>query len=149
MTMKQTRSAQIGRRAELIAELFLQDLGPSFVAKPTDDLGYDFLVGFPNNEGGVNSYVVELKATEQPVPLRYPLNAKLYERLVLSNIPAFLLVVDVKQNRVFYSLLFNGTKRHRSRTIRVPLTEANDVVKEQLRRQLKRQETAMRTAAER
>jgi len=31
-----------------IAEIFLQDLNTSFLAKPTEPLGYDFLVGFRN-----------------------------------------------------------------------------------------------------
>ena len=46
--MNNTRSQAeiVGRRAELLAELFLQDLGATFVSRPTDDSGIDFIVAF-------------------------------------------------------------------------------------------------------
>jgi len=74
MTIRQSRPYIIGRRGELIAELFLQDLNPSFVAKPTTDFGYDFFVGFPNSDGGINNYAVQVKATERPVPSSVPIS---------------------------------------------------------------------------
>ena len=55
MNNTQTNKQVISRRGELLAELFLQDLHPSFVAKPTADFGYDFFVGFPNTHGGINN----------------------------------------------------------------------------------------------
>jgi len=140
MTNKQSSKAyMVGRRGELIAELFLQDMNPSFVAKPTSDLGYDFLVGFPNTNGGINNYAVQVKATEQPVPSRFPIQTTVYKCLAHSNIPALLIVVDVKQNLLFYAWLTPEITKGRSRethTIRIPVTEVNDLVKEELRKQL-------------
>ncbi|MCP4399841.1 MAG: DUF4365 domain-containing protein [bacterium] len=138
MNNTQANTHIIGRRGELLAELFLQDLNPSFVAKPTPDFGYDFFIGFPNANGGINNYAVEVKATERPVPSRFSINTKLYERLANSNIPTLLLVVDVKQNRLFYAWLSPQViEGHRkARTITIPVTEVDDVVKEKLRQQL-------------
>jgi hypothetical protein len=138
MTIKQSKPYIIGRRAELIAELFLQDLNASYVARPTNDVGYDFFVGFPNSKGGINNYVVEIKATERAVPSRFPIQTKLYERLAHSNTPALLLVVDVKQNRLFYALLTpEGIEgRRETHTVMIPVKEIDDVVKKELRRRL-------------
>lgn len=138
MNNKHSHTEIVGRRGELLAELFLQDLNPSFVAKPTSDFGYDFFIGVPNTHGGINNYAVELKATERPVAAHFPVNASLYERLANSNIPALLLVVDVKQNRLFYAWLSskNLKREAKARTIKIPVTEIDDVVKEELRKQL-------------
>ncbi|MCP4700821.1 MAG: DUF4365 domain-containing protein [Gammaproteobacteria bacterium] len=137
MNSKQSKAEIIERRGELIAELFLQDLNPSFVAKPTTDFGYDFFIGFPNANGGINNYAVEVKATERPVSSRFSVKTTLYERLAHSNIPALLIVVDVKQNRLFYAwLTHEGTKKRCTHTTRIPVTEVDDAVKEKLRKQL-------------
>lgn len=138
MTIERSKPYIIGRRAELIAELFLQDLNPYYVAKPTNDVGYDLFVGFPNTRGGINNFVVEVKATERPVPSRFPIQRKLYELLAHSNIPALLLVVDVKQNRLFYAWLTPPSieGRRDSHTIMIPVTEVSGAVKEELRQKL-------------
>ncbi len=137
MTIKQSKAYMLGRRGELIVELFLQDLGPPFVAKPTTDFGYDFFVGFSNVDGGINNYAVQVKATERPVPSRFPIQTTLYERLAHSNIPALLIVVDVKQNRLFYAWLTPECERRRGvHTIMIPVKEVDDIVKEELRKQL-------------
>jgi hypothetical protein len=99
-------AAIANRRAELLAELFLQDLGATFVARPTSaDLGYDFLVGFDNARGGLNMAAVEVKGTEKEVKARFPLPWNQLERLVQSNIPALLLVINVKNSGVYWSWL--------------------------------------------
>lgn len=87
-----------------MAELFLQELEPEFVAQSTEDeFGFDFLVGFANKEGGVNTYAVQVKATEKPVRDTYQVPRQLFNRLTHSNIPLLLPVVDVKQNSLFYA----------------------------------------------
>jgi hypothetical protein len=45
----------VARGAELLAELFLQDLGAKLISGPASDADYDFIGGFPNSEGGVFS----------------------------------------------------------------------------------------------
>jgi len=139
MTIKNSQGYMIGRRGELIAELFLQDLNPSFVAKPTSDFGYDFFIGFQNANGGINNFAVQVKATSRPVPSRFPINAKLYKLLAHSNIPALLLVVDVKQNKLFYAWLSPGITKsghEAKKTMRIPVIEVNDLVREELRQKL-------------
>jgi len=138
MTFKQSKAELIGRRAELIAELFFQDLNPEYVAQPVPHVGYDLLVGFANSRGGINNYIVEVKSTERPVSSLFPLQTKIYNRLANSNIPALLLVVDVKQNQVFYGWLrpedFEGGSD--INTVMIPVTAVDDVVKAELRSQL-------------
>lgn len=139
MTIKNSQAHMIWRRGELIAELFLQDLNPTFVAKPTSDFGYDFYLGFQNANGGINNYAVQVKATSRPVPSRFPLHTKLYKLLTHSNIPALLIVVDVKQNKLFYAWLspeMSKNVQETKTTIRIPVTEVNDLVKEELRKKL-------------
>jgi hypothetical protein len=52
----------------------LQDTGATFVSRPTADTGIDFVVAYPNGQGGMNPSAVEVKATEQPVGEFYPLD---------------------------------------------------------------------------
>lgn len=130
----------IERRGELFAELLLQDMEPFFLARAAADVGYDFLAGFPNEDGGINNYAVQVQATEQPVTATVRADAEQYERLAHSNIPALLLVVDVKRNRLFYSWISpdNLQKHSTASSISVPVTELTEVVKEELRRELQR-----------
>ena len=121
-----------------MAELFLQELEPKFLARPTLDLGFDFLVGFKNPKGGVNTFAVEVKGTERNISSSFPLDKRSYRRLVNSNVPGFLLAVDVKQNKLFYAwpargdtTLYSGTG-----TISVPVTEINEMTKTTLRKRL-------------
>lgn len=85
-----------------MAELFLQQLSPVAVARPTDDFGYDLLVTFKNKKGGINTFGVEVKGTESEVPKSLVVDSHLHKSLTFSNIPTFLLFVDVKRNKLFY-----------------------------------------------
>jgi hypothetical protein len=139
MTTKKSQADMIGRRGELMAELFLQDLNPSFVAKPTSDFGYDFYLGVQNADGGINNYAVQVKATSRPVPSRFPLNMKLFKLLTHSNIPGLLIVADVKHNKLFYAWLTRekgDVDQEGNNIVRIPVTEVNDSVKEELRKKL-------------
>ena len=133
-----SRSEIVGRRTEVLAELFLQELGPTFLSRPTQDIGFDFLMGFANREGGMNTYAVGVKGTEHEIATSFPIDKKSYRRLVKSKPPGFLLAIDVKQNRLYYSWperegvglpTGNGT-------IRIPVVEINDKTKDALRKRL-------------
>ncbi len=133
MSTKPT-AEMVGRRAELMAELFLQDLGAEFVARPSAAVGYDFFVGFNNPEGGVNLAAVEVKATDQPVPARFMVQRRLFRRLVNSNIPVLLLVVNVKDNRLFYALPASDPPEDSdANTVSIPLTPVDEAAKDELR----------------
>jgi hypothetical protein len=95
---------QVGRRGELLAELFLQELEPEFLAKaPSENFAFDFLIGFLNEDGGFNSFAVEVKATETPVSGEYSVKRNLFRKMANSNIPVLLLVIDVKRNELFFA----------------------------------------------
>ncbi|MCA9154384.1 MAG: DUF4365 domain-containing protein [Planctomycetales bacterium] len=104
--MTSTTSNVVDRRGELLAELLLQELAPQFLVQPTTDtLGYDLLAGFANQQGGVNSYAVQVKATEKPIGDSYRFRRSDFDRFVHSNLPTLLLVVDVKRNQLGYGWL--------------------------------------------
>lgn len=121
-----------------MVELFLQDLNPQFISRPTQDLGYDLLVGFPNDKGGVNTFAVEVKPVERPPGRGFPFQRRAFDRIAHSNLPAILLVADVKHNKLYYAWL---TSRNPdgggSNTVTVPLTEVDEVTQEELKQQFK------------
>ena len=130
----QSRSELIARRGELMAELLLQDLGAEFVARPTTDLGYDLLAGFPNTEGGINMAAVEVKATESDVGEVVRLPKTEFQRLARSNIPSLLLVVNVKDNRLFYSMPASEEGvATRADSVTVPVAQIDAVARDDLR----------------
>jgi Domain of unknown function (DUF4365) len=125
----------MGRRGELLAELFLQELGAEFVARPTADLGYDFFVGFSNPDGGLNIAAVQVKATDRPVQAQYPIQKRLFRRLANSNVPVLLLVANVKENRLFYALpdAYAVGEEADANAVLVPVTEVDETTRDQLR----------------
>jgi len=127
------------RRAELMAELFLQDLRPSFLVQPTFDAGYDFLMGAPNTKGGTNHFVVQVKTTVAPILGPFRITLKSYVSLAYSNIPAMLLVVDVKNNLLYFAWPAPGLERtDKARTISVGLRKVDDSVKSDLRSEIRK-----------
>jgi hypothetical protein len=118
----------VTRRSELLAELFLQDLKPTFLSRPTSDIGLDFLIGFNNSKGGINTFGVEVKGTQQPISSSFALDERSYRRLANSNVPVCLLVVDAKQNRLFYAWpqRDNGSSRSGASKVNVPVTEIDE-----------------------
>jgi hypothetical protein len=139
MNNTKSQAEIVARRAELLVELFLQDLGANFVSDPRAATGYDFIVAFPNGKGGTNFSAVEVKATDRPIGHSYPLDKRWYKRLAHSNIPSLLLVVDAKQNRLYHAWLGEGKVKKLdsdTRTVRVPVVPIDDAVKEQIRERL-------------
>ena len=121
-----------------MAELSLQELKSRFLTRPTQDLGFDFLVGFTNSKRGVNTFVVEVKSTEQSVLSSFAIDRGAYRRMVNSNVPAFLLVVDVKGNKIFCAWPERGNSSANGGplTIGVPVTEMNRLTRAALRERL-------------
>jgi hypothetical protein len=122
----------MGRRSELMAELFLQDLGPRFVAKAPNDFGFDFIVGFTNRRGGVNVIAVEVKTKQTTLP-RQQMKAKSYDLLANSNVPGLLLVIDVKSNTVLYHLAVPRRTASSSIIISLPLIEVDETQRSKLK----------------
>src|SRR5690349_13427533 len=118
MIEKNAQADFVERRAELMAELFLQDLHPQFLSRPTaGDLGYDLLVGFANPQGGTNTFAVEVKSTEREPPGKFPLSRREFNRLAHSNLPGLLIVADVKQNQLYYAWLRDQESHSASKTV--------------------------------
>ena len=116
-----------------MAELFLQELEPEFISRPTTaDVGYDLLVGFENKRGGINTFAVEVKATERPPAGRFQIMRNTFERLAHSNIPSLLIVADVKQNQLYYAWL-NARRMSGTVSVSIPLTPLDEAATSELR----------------
>jgi hypothetical protein len=139
MNDQSSRAQVVARRAELLAELLFQELGATLIARVTDpDVGYDLLVSFPNEKKGINTFAIEIKASERPVADSFPLDRATYHRLAHSNIPAMLLVVDVKRNHLYYAWLRADADLAGRAAVSVPVAEITDATKPALRAQLQR-----------
>jgi|SRR5579863_1787983 len=138
MTDTRSHAEFVDWRSELLAELFLRELEPEFLSRPTRDLGFDFLMGVRNREGGITTYAVEVKGTDRAISSSFPIDKRSYRRLASSKPPGFLLAIDVKQNKLFYAWPQPDEQpmRNGSGKIRVPVTEINDKTKSALRKQL-------------
>lgn len=128
-----TEAELLGRRAELLAQLFLEDLSPRFVAKAPSDFGFDFVVGFNNTRGGINIVAVEVKAGEH-IRTRLQMNRKAYHLLANSNVPGMVLAIDVKSNSVLYQLAHPEQLSASQSTISLSFIEADDKQRTYLRR---------------
>lgn len=137
--MSKSNSQIVSRRGELLAELFLEELNPEFMARSPDQFGYDFLVGFPNSRGGINNISVEVKSTERVPRGQYVISKRLFDRLSRSNTPALLLVADVKDNKLFFAWLTSDlpASSEVAENVRIQITEINDITKEELRDKLR------------
>jgi len=140
---KETKNRMMLRRGELMAELLLRGFDPLYLARPDADIianiEYDYLVGFTNPRGGLNTYGVEVKSTDDPVKGKYQLNNGLFEKLAFANTPSLLLVIDVKQDQLFYSWLTDGDVNgagHEAKMRDVPVVYLDEDEKVRLRPQM-------------
>jgi hypothetical protein len=96
----------VGRRAELLALQFLQELGASIwaVAEGAKDRSFDAIASFLTKDQQSRIAAIEVKSTQQPVgkEFRFQENLKYIRASQHSNVPVLFLVVDVKQNQVYY-----------------------------------------------
>ncbi|MBI4902577.1 MAG: DUF4365 domain-containing protein [Acidobacteria bacterium] len=138
MNRTKSQGEIVARRAELLVELFLQDIGATYHSGRGDDFGYDFIAAFPNAQGGTNFSAVQVKATDRPIEGFFALDSKWYNRFAHSNIPLLLLVVDTKHNRMFHAWLDEDVLKLNpgNRTVRVPVVPIDDTVRGQIRKRL-------------
>jgi hypothetical protein len=139
MSVRNSHAKITSRRAELLAELFFQDLNPVFVSKPTEEVGYDLLVGFSNEKSGINTFAVDVKAIEEPPSGSViHISRSAFDRMAHSNVPGLLLVADVKRNRLYYAWLSSKESHGAGNNVAVPITELNDQAIAKLKTQLKK-----------
>jgi Domain of unknown function (DUF4365) len=135
--MNHMKGGYIGRRGELLAELFLTDLSPDMIDKTGPrDTGIDFFVRFRNDRGGTNTFGVEVKSTELPVRSTFTMDRKSYANLAYSNVPTLLLLVNVKLNKLYYAWVDRYQLDRDAANVRVRFREIDDHVKLTLRRQM-------------
>lgn len=146
MSAQGAKSQIAARRAQLMVELLLQDFEPEFISRPTSaDVGYDLLAGFLNRKKGINTFAIEVKATERPPKGSVQILRNTFERFAHSNIPALLFVADVKQNKLYYAWL-NAKKSSGAPTVSVPLTALDDSAKAGLSAELRATDSGLRAA---
>jgi Domain of unknown function (DUF4365) len=102
--MEKRQKPYIGQRAELMAQLFLTELGANVWA--TDDGGggpFDLIAAFHTEDRKLRISAIEVKSTEQPVgkEFHFQANPKAIRALQHANVPVLFLVVDVKRNELF------------------------------------------------
>jgi hypothetical protein len=115
-----------------MAELFLQELNPTSLFRPERDVGYDLLVSFANNKGGVNTFTVEIKATGKVPKNPFPIGRTHFNQMAYSNVPGLLLVVDAKLNKLYYAWLKPENTKSSGSSVLVPLIEVTQATKKQL-----------------
>ncbi len=103
MIEKSRKTWYVADRGELLAQLFLTDLNPMSVSHGTKDDPFDYTVTFASPDGVLRLIVVEVKATERPIKEKYAFRADVIRRLASVNVPVLLLVVDVKNNAIYYT----------------------------------------------
>jgi hypothetical protein len=97
------------RRAELLAQLFLQDIGASVWTTHGDKGPFDSIAVFHTKDKKLRMVAVEVKATDQPLDNEYGFQARpeAIRALRHSNVPVLFLVVDVKRNNVYHGWAFD------------------------------------------
>jgi hypothetical protein len=101
---KRSTNWYISRRGELLAEQFLLELQPdSVVANRSEGVPFDFIAFFTTPDYTPVIIGVEVKATQQEISGRHPFPANQALRLLRSNIPVLVVVIDVKTNEVYFN----------------------------------------------
>lgn len=129
------------QRAELIVELFLQDLSPRDISKSVrSDAGeYDYLATFDRADQGMNLIAVEVKFWTSPVREHYPMTHAAFRRFALLNLPSMLAVVDAKTNDIYYAWL-SALRISLEKTSRklVPVEKITEATKKRLFKTVRR-----------
>lgn len=125
----------LARRAELLAEMFLNDLGARVTEAPSGAV--DYLAFFESSDEAFQVVAVEVKARETPIPAEFPIEGAKLAQVAKLNIPTLLLVVDIKQNKFGFAWLdeFARTHPRRAGTVKVPIQDAEQS-REQIRERI-------------
>jgi hypothetical protein len=94
----------VGHRASLLAELFLNELGATVLRIPdAREIPLDYVAVFQHDDRATAIVGVEVKGTERLENGHFSMRQQWISEAQHWNIPVLLLVVDVKDNRVFYT----------------------------------------------
>ena len=87
-----------------MAEQFLLGLKPDYVTEMSDsDLGFDYMAFFTKPDKSPVAIAVEVKTTERGVNGRYAFPSAQLNRLFHANLPVLILVIDVKNNEIYFN----------------------------------------------
>ncbi len=116
-----------GRRAELLAEAFLDELKPARLVKAeSQNLDFDFVVAFKNPKGGLKYCAIEVKQTDNPVRGNFHfMTGRRFVDAKKSNMPTIVLVADTKRNDLYYgfasqAVVVNAARRAGLYEVAVP-----------------------------
>lgn len=123
----------VQRRAEILAELFLRDLNPKFLAQATfQGAVWDYMAAFQTKKGRLVNITVEVKPTEHPIAavMAFGTSARQAEQLTNSNMPVLILIVDVKNNSLAWNWASKAKVEHHPQNrnhavIRLPVIKGN------------------------
>ncbi len=93
-----------------MAENLLLELGALDVVKVEARISLDYFAFFPNVDGSINIYAVEVKATEHGPGEHFLLDSKRYDELRCLNVPSLLIVANVKDTTLHVTLLGTGNQ---------------------------------------
>lgn len=132
-----SRAEMISRRAELLAEMFLEELGAKVTNSPS--LMADYLAFFESAPESVQIVAIQVEAIETPLPDVFPLKTSILNRAAGFNVPTLLLVIDVKLKRIAFAWL-DEIARTPERTAKksevlIPLKDA-EVCREEIQERL-------------
>jgi len=106
---KRTANWYVSRRGELLAEQFLLELQPdSIVASPKDNLAFDFIAIFTKPDRTPVTIGIEVKTTQHEIGGHFEIKTELALRLLKSNIPVLVIVVDAKTNEIYFNWIVNA-----------------------------------------
>lgn len=100
------QKSYVGRRAELLSRVFLEDMHPATLLETTDEnCGFDYLLGLEAPDRSTRHFAVEVKATENLTRPEFAvlLPAKTIRYWRGSNLPLVFLVVDAKKNHFYFA----------------------------------------------
>jgi hypothetical protein len=112
MSEKKRKTWYVGDRAELLAQIFLEDLNPISVSRDvawpmprgSEQINlFDYTVTFAAPNGTLRLIAVEVKATERPIKDNHAFKADVIRKLASINVPVLILVVNVKNNAIYYA----------------------------------------------
>jgi hypothetical protein len=111
------------------------EMEPRFLSEPTSpDVGYDLLVGFLNEAGGINTFAVDVVADDKAPGHRVAMPAGRFDRLAKSNTPGLLLAIDVKANHIYFAWLTPELAHGAVKVVHIAVRQLDDAARAELRR---------------
>lgn len=133
----------VARRGELLAEQFLLELKPNYISPMQGlDFGIDYMAFFSKSDGTPIAIAIAVKATQQEIKGHYLLSSSQAQRLLNSNLPVLIIVIDVKSNNTYFNWIREAipaeqkASLHRTVSCRIDLRAATPEELAKLRQEI-------------